>query len=108
MTNINFVLHEDCEIPCLHLVISENDKVLSDSEAYLPDYANIIPENMLIEYSNTLGNGFIKIFDIIKEADYNINVFNDKIQDMIAISKKKTHIDSIIKSRQQESENNNV
>lgn len=100
MLDINFELHSDCEIPCLHIIISENGQVVSDTEAYLPDYANIIPKEILIQYSNALGNGFIKNVDTISAAEYNINMFNDRIQDMISICKKKTEVDSIISSRE--------
>jgi hypothetical protein len=96
MADINFVVHSDCEIPCLHIVISENNEVVSDTEANIPDYANLIPTQTLVDYSNSLSNGFIKNVDIITASAYNINVFNDRIQDMIAISKRKTQVDYII------------
>lgn len=104
MADINFILHKDCEIPCLHIVISENGQVVSDSEAYLPDYANIIPRQTLIEYSDALGEGFVKNIDMVSASAYNINVFNGRIQNMIAISKKKTEVDYILNPPQIESE----
>jgi hypothetical protein len=105
MADINFVLHADCDIPCLHIVMSENGEVVSDSEAYLPDYANIIPRQDLVEYSNALGAGFLNNVDIISASAYNINVFNGRMQDMIKISKKKTEVDAILNPPQTESEN---
>ena len=105
MADINFVLHSDCEVPCLHMVISEGGEVVSDTEAYLPDYANIIPRQDLIDYSNALEAGFLNNVDIISASAYNINVFNGRIQDMIKISKKKTEVDAILNAPQPESEN---
>lgn len=108
MVNIEFVIHPDCEIPCLHIVITENGQVVTDTEAQLSDYINIIPLEKLQQYSIALGEGFQRIIDIISSSDYNINVFNAKIQDMIAISKKKTEVDTILNPPQTEAENNNV
>ena len=105
MADINFVLHTDCPIPCLHIVISENGEVVSDTEATLPDYSNIIPRATLDEYSQALANGFVKNVDIVTDSKYNIDVFNDRLQDMIKISKRKTEVDAIISSLQTESEN---
>jgi hypothetical protein len=105
MADINFVLHADCDIPCLHIVISEGGEVVSDSEAYLPDYANIIPRQDLVDYSNALGVGFLKNVDIISTSAYNINVFNDRIQYLKTISNKKTEVDAILNPPQTESEN---
>jgi len=87
------------------MVISEGGQVISDTEAYLPDYANIIPRQDLIDYSNALGAGFLNNVDIISASAYNINVFNGRIQDMIKISKKKTEVDAILNPPQTESEN---
>ncbi len=108
MTSIEFVVHHDCDIPCLHIVITEDGQVVTDTEAKLSDYINIIPVEKLQEYSTALTDGFQRIIDIVAAADYNINTFNDKIQDMIAISKKKTEVDTILNPPQIESENNNV
>jgi hypothetical protein len=87
------------------MVISEGGEVVSDTEAYLPDYANIIPRQDLVDYSTALGAGFLNNVDIISASEYNINVFNGRIQDMIKISKKKTQVDAILNAPQTESEN---
>jgi len=108
MTKIEFVVHADCEIPCIHMVISENDEIVSDNEVNLSEYVNLISIEKLIEYSNALADRFIKIVDVIESARYNINTFNAKIQDMIAISKKKTEVDNIIYPKDNESENIDV
>jgi len=106
--NIEFVVHTDCDIPCIHMVVSKDGQVVSDHEAPIEDYINLISQDKLVEYSAALAAGFRKIVDFIAENNYNINSFNSKIQDMIAISKKKTEVDAILYPPQQESENNNV
>ena len=106
--DIDFVVHTDCDIPCIHMVVSKDGQVVSDHEAPIEDYINLISEEKLTEYSNALATGFQKVVDFIAENNYNINTFNSKIQDMIAISKKKTQVDAILYPPQQESENNNV
>ena len=106
--NIDFVVHTDCDIPCIHMVVSKDGQVVSDHEAPIEDYINLISEEKLTEYSNALKTGFQKIVDFIAESNYNIDILNAKIQDMIAISKKKTQVDGILYPQQQELENNNV
>lgn len=104
MIDIAFEVHTDCEIPCIHVVMSKDGQVVSDHEAQLSDFANLIPVEKLTEYSAALGDGFLRIVDQIGAAGYNINTFNAKIQDMIAISKKKTEVDAILNPPLPESE----
>lgn len=108
MIDINFEIHADCDIPCIHVVMSKDGEIVSDHEANLLDFANLIPIEKLNEYSTALADGFLRIVDQIGAAGYNINTFNDRIQDMIAISKKKTQVDSLLNPPLPESEIINV
>ena len=58
MNENKFVLHQDCEYPCIHLEVYINNELISDSEIDIISQLKYIDNQLLEDYNNLLNISF--------------------------------------------------
>jgi len=99
MNETKFILHTDCDYPCIHLEVYINNELISNEEIDIYSQVKYLDSSIIDDYNSLLNNKFMLKCDELKECFNNSRTFRDKITQLEILQNRKRILDSALNER---------
>jgi len=99
MNETKFVLHTDCDYPCIHLEVYLDNELVSNTEIDIVSQLKYLDTTMINDYNSLLNISFNSKCEEIKESFGNSLIFRDKTRELEYVQNKKRVLDLAIQER---------